>query len=69
MLYLAECVVTVTLWGAASLLLRKGAIHVLLRVFSASVFIFSDPYSVTLCPLSTSEYDPTLHAAPPGQRW
>lgn len=69
MLYLAECVVTVTLWGAYSLLLRRGAIHVLLRVFPTSAFIFSDPYSVTLRPLSTSEYDPTLQAAPPGQRW
>lgn len=47
MLYLAECVVTVTLWGTYSLLLRKGAIYVLLQVFSTSVFIVSECYTAS----------------------
>lgn len=34
-----------------------------------AVCLCEDPYSVALCPLSTSECDPTLQAAPPGQRW
>lgn len=33
------------------------------------VSVKSPTYSVALCPLSTSECDPTLQAAPPGQCW
>lgn len=31
--------------------------------------LFEDPDSVTVCPLSASEYDPTHQATPPWQRW
>ncbi len=31
--------------------------------------LYEDPDSVAVCPLSTSEFDPTLQAAPPWQHW
>lgn len=48
----------------------------LLYVFSTNAHclrmclcLCGDLYSVTVCPLSASEYVPTLPAAPPWQRW